>query len=166
MIKETRDYTKEVAVFYKLSEVYPMHCLDMMTEDAAKYVAGPVHLRLGKIFLYGLGTEKNYKNALICYQKAEAFLYDMVADGDPKYKKSLQAAISGQAKARELLLDELPDDEYSILLQQGFRPPAHVFLRSGSILCNPSDRVQMTGLRIKKHKHRRNRMQIQISFKK
>lgn len=100
-------------------------------------------------FLYGLGTEKNYKNALICYQKAEAFLYDMVADGDPKYKKSLQAAISGQAKARELLLDELPDDEYSILLQQGFRPPTHVFLRSGSILCNPSDRVQMTGLRIK-----------------
>ena len=89
-----------------------MHCLDTMTEDAVKYVAGPVHLRLGKMFLNGLGTEKNYRNALICYQKAEAFLYDMVAAGDPKYRKSLEAAISGQAKVRELLLDELPDDEW------------------------------------------------------
>lgn len=80
--------------------------------EAAKFVAGPVHLRLGKMFLNGLGTEKNYRNALICYQKAEAFLYDMVAAGDPKYKKSLQAAISGQAKVRELLLDELPEDEW------------------------------------------------------
>ena len=89
-----------------------MHCINMMTDEAAKYVAGPVHLRLGKMFLNGIGTEKNYRNALICYQKAEAFLYDMVADGDPKYKKSLQAAISGQAKVRELLLDELPDDQW------------------------------------------------------
>ena len=44
--------------------------------------------------------------------KAEAFLYDMVAAGDPKYRKSLNAAISGQAKVRELLLDELPDDQW------------------------------------------------------
>ena len=44
--------------------------------------------------------------------KAEAFLYDMVAVGDPKYRKSLNAAISGQAKVRELLLDELPDDQW------------------------------------------------------
>ena len=36
----------------------------------------------------------------------------MVTADDPKYRKSLQAAISSQAKARELLLDELPDDEW------------------------------------------------------
>ena len=89
-----------------------MRCLDTMTEEAAPIVAGPVHLRLGKMFLYGLGVDKNYKSALICYQKAEAFLYDMVADGDIKYRKSLEAAIRGQAKVRELLLGELPEDEW------------------------------------------------------
>lgn len=90
-----------------------MHCLDTMTDEAAKFVAGPVHLRLGKMFLYGLGTERNYRNSLICYQKAEAFLYDMVASGDSKYRKSLQAAINGQAKVRELLLEELPEDNWN-----------------------------------------------------
>ena len=44
--------------------------------------------------------------------KAETFLYDVVAAGDPKYRKSLNAAISGQAKVRELLLDELPDNQW------------------------------------------------------
>ncbi len=36
----------------------------------------------------------------------------MVADGDIKYRKSLEAAIRGQAKVRELLLEELPEDKW------------------------------------------------------
>ena len=54
-------------------------------------------------FLNGLGTAETPHNALVCYQKAEIYLYDMVARGEWMYKKSWQAAISGQAQAREKL---------------------------------------------------------------
>ena len=87
-------------------------CLDTMTDEAAPIVAGPVFLRIGNALLYGKGTEKDPKSALICFQKAESFLYDMVAKGDVMYKKSLQAAIDGQAKAREILNKALPNKEW------------------------------------------------------
>ena len=87
-------------------------CLDMMTDEAAPIVAGPVFLRIGNCFLNGNGVEENAKNALICFQKAETWLYDMVAGGDVMYKKSLQAAIDGQAKAREKLAAALPKQEW------------------------------------------------------
>ena len=89
-----------------------MRCLDTMTEEAEKYAAGPVYLRLGKMFLNGTGTEENLKNALICFQKAEAFLYDMVLDGDIKYKKSLEAAIRGHAETGKKLSEKLPEGEW------------------------------------------------------
>lgn len=88
-----------------------VHCLEMMTEEAEKYVSGPVHLRLGKMFLNGLGTDRNAKSALICYQKAEAALYDMVKRGERMYEKSLQAAIDGQAQARIQLQKELQEED-------------------------------------------------------
>ena len=84
-----------------------MRCLDTMTDEAAKVAAGPVYLRLGKAFLYGKGTEANAETALICYQKAELFLYDMVKSGDAMYKKSLNAAVDGQTRAREKLASAL-----------------------------------------------------------
>lgn len=87
-------------------------CIETMTDEAAPFVAGPVFLRLGNAFLYGKGTEKNPMSALICYQKAETFLYDMVANGDAMYKKSLQASIDGQAKAREILTEALPEKQW------------------------------------------------------
>ncbi len=87
-------------------------CLDTMTDEAAPLVAGPVFLRIAKCFLNGIGTEKDAKTALICYQKAETFLYDMVKYGNYMYKKSLQAAIDGQAKARAILAEELPEREW------------------------------------------------------
>lgn len=83
-------------------------CLDTMTDEAAPVVAGPVFLRLGNAFLNGSGVDKDAKNALVCYQKAELYLYDMVANGNVMYKKSLQASIDGQAKAREILGQTLP----------------------------------------------------------
>ena len=83
-------------------------CLETMTDEAALIVAGPVFLRLGNAFLYGNGTEENAKNALVCFQKAELFLYDMVARGDWMYRKSLQDAIAGQGFAREKLTEVLP----------------------------------------------------------
>lgn len=82
-------------------------CLETMTDEAAFSVAGPVFLRLGNAFLYGNGTEENAKNALVCFQKAELYLYDMVASGDWMYRKSLQDAIDGQGLAREKLAKDV-----------------------------------------------------------
>ena len=88
-------------------------CIQTMTDEAAPYAAGPVFLRLGNCFLDGTGVEANAKNALICYQKAESFLYDMVADGIVMYNKSLRAAIEGQEKARAMLAETLPKQEWN-----------------------------------------------------
>lgn len=88
-----------------------MHCLDTMTQQAEGLAAGPIYLRLGNMFLNGTGVEANAKSALVCYQKAEAFLHDMVKDGKGMYRKSMFAAIEGQRKAREKLLEELGEDE-------------------------------------------------------
>ena len=89
------------------------HCMNTMTDEAARHAAGPVYLRLGGAFLYGKGTEANAQTALICFQKAEVFLYGMVKNGDVMYKKSLQAAVDGQQKAREALRRELPEKEWT-----------------------------------------------------
>ncbi len=90
-----------------------MRCLDTMTDEAAPIVAGPVFLRVGNALLYGNGTAQDIKGALICFQKAESYLYDMVARGDYMYKKSLQAAIDGQRKAREKLNEALTPKEWT-----------------------------------------------------
>ena len=89
------------------------HCLNIMTDEAALYAAGPVYLRLGNAFLKGTGTGANAHTALICFQKAEAYLYDMVMKGDFQYKKSLFSAVEGQQKAREALLDKLPAKDWT-----------------------------------------------------
>lgn len=89
-----------------------IHCLEGMTPETEQYVAGPVYLRLGRMFLDGTGTEKDAKSALVCFQKAESFLYDMVKDGDVMYKKSLASAIEGQGKARAILEKELPNENW------------------------------------------------------
>jgi TPR repeat protein len=87
-------------------------CLETMTDEAAGRVAGPVFLRVGNALLNGLGTKEDDKGALVCFQKAESFLYDMVAGGDAMYQASLQAAVEGQAKAREKLAEALPAKEW------------------------------------------------------
>ena len=88
------------------------HCVDMMTEESAALVAGPVYLRLGDALLHGNGVEADAKAALICFQKAESFLYDMVADGNEMYKKSLYSAIDGQTEARAVLERNIPKQEW------------------------------------------------------
>lgn len=88
-----------------------IRCLDLMTDEAAITVAGPVYLRVGSALLTGEGVEADPKGALVAFQRAELFLYDMVAGGDAMYKKSLQAAIDGQAKARAMLAEALLDRE-------------------------------------------------------
>ena len=88
-------------------------CLQMASDEDSKYVSGPVHLRLGNLCLNGIGTEKNLQQALLHYSLAEIMLLQMVQDGDYMYKKSLRDAIDGQAKARALLMEQLPGGEWA-----------------------------------------------------
>ncbi len=85
-----------------------LRCFEMMNPEEDYYAAEPVFLRLGNAFLYGEGTKKDPRAALKYFHFAEEFLYDLVAEGEEMYRKSLQAAIDGQAKARRLLAKKLP----------------------------------------------------------
>ena len=88
-------------------------CLSSMDKESAKYVGGPVHLRLGNMFLNGVGVERKPEQAMWHYHAAEYFLYNMVKDGDFMYKKSLRDAIEGQNQARKIMAGMLPEDEWS-----------------------------------------------------
>ncbi len=102
--------------FVEKNEIEALHiymrCFVDMTEDQAAYVAGPVCLRIARMFLEGLGTEPDARKAFQFYQQAESRLYDMVKGGDVMYKKSLLAAIEGEEKARQKMMEELPGDEW------------------------------------------------------
>ncbi len=87
-------------------------CLNLMSDDDRSYIAGPVHLRLGNMYLDGIGTEQDAESALFHYNLAELMLYSMVKDGNCMYKKSLRLAIEGQAKARDMLSRNIPEDEW------------------------------------------------------
>ena len=85
-----------------------VRCVELMTHDVVYEIAGPVHLRLGQLYLYGEGTEKDPSEALRCFQIAERYLYGMVMSGELMYRGSLKAAVEGQAKARKILMKKLP----------------------------------------------------------
>ena len=87
-----------------------LRCLSMIDDDTPADTAGPLYLRLGKVFLNGIGAEKDCKYALECYQKAEAYLYEVLENGDDMYKNSWQEAIEGQAKARAELVRNLSEE--------------------------------------------------------
>ena len=57
--------------------------------------------------------EKNLRNAMVCYQKAEVFLCDMVLAGDVMYRKSLEAAVSGQDAVRKELEAAMPETQWA-----------------------------------------------------
>ncbi|MCR5226505.1 MAG: sel1 repeat family protein [Eubacterium sp.] len=89
------------------------HCLDIMTDEAARVTAGPVYLRLAKCYLNGHGIEVDLMAALNCYQKAEFYLTKMVIeDGNYMYKNSLDGAIEGQKKVREELSKFIPSKDW------------------------------------------------------
>ncbi len=89
------------------------NCRRSLGDEATAFAAGPVYLRLGSAYLEGRGTGADLRKALQCFQKAEIYLYNMVMNGDFQYKKSLFSAIEGQQKAREALLRDLPEREWT-----------------------------------------------------
>ena len=96
-------------------EAYAVYnrCLELVDSETRDVVSGPVHLRLGNLYLNGIGTEKDPQQALLHYSLAEILLLRMVQDGDYMYKKSLRDAIDGQAKARAILMEQLPGGEWT-----------------------------------------------------
>ena len=90
-----------------------IRCLDLVDGDERDVVSGPVHLRLGNMCLNGIGTQKNPEQALLHYNLAELMLLQMIRNGDYMYKNSLREAIEGQAKARALLMENLPGGEWT-----------------------------------------------------
>ena len=64
--------------------------------------------------LAGEGTDKDLQQALLHFNLAEIMLLQMVQDGDYMYKKSLRDAIEGQARARAMMEENLPSDEWTI----------------------------------------------------
>ena len=83
-------------------------CLEISDIDDVM-VDGPVHLRLGDLYLKGAGTDWDPEQAMYHYNLAEILLYRMVKDGDTMYMQSLRNAVEGQRQARMLLKDRLPD---------------------------------------------------------
>ena len=87
-------------------------CYHMISDDNRDYVAGPVNLRLGNMYLGGIGIKQDPENALFHYSLAEIMLYRIVKNGNYMYKKSLRLAVEGQEKARAMLSDSIPTDEW------------------------------------------------------
>lgn len=83
-------------------------CRDGFKENTSKRISGPVYLRLAQMCLEGLGTDQNPAEALRYFHKAEEHLFEVVEKGDVMYRQSLERAVSGAAKARELLRKKLP----------------------------------------------------------
>lgn len=90
-----------------------MRCINTMTDEAAERIAGPVYLRLGKLFMDGTAVDQDLSAALSCYQKAEFFLFNMVMNGDDMYRKSLIAAQEGLEKVRQMMMDALPENKWA-----------------------------------------------------
>lgn len=87
------------------------HCLELLEEDDK--VGGPVHLRLGKMYLEGIGTGEDPERALFEFRIAERLLFEMIRGGDYMYKRSLREAVDGQNMARKKLEEELPSEEWT-----------------------------------------------------
>lgn len=85
------------------------HCYKQMTEFCAKLIGADICMRMGNVYFYGIGTEKNYETALKYYQEAEQHYYRKIRNGDFFAKKGLEGVIEKQNEIRKILLDELPD---------------------------------------------------------
>ena len=89
-------------------------CLELRGEPGFDDAAGPVRLRLGNLYLNGIGTVQDPMLALEHYGQAELLLIRMIQNGDFMYKNSLREAIEGQARARALLMEDFPADEWTL----------------------------------------------------
>ena len=84
------------------------HCYEQMTNGHADMIGADICLRMGNVYYYGIGTEKNYELALKYYQEAEQHFYRKINNGDFFARKSLEDVIEKQDRIRKELLKDLP----------------------------------------------------------
>ena len=80
-----------------------------MNEVCAELIGADICMRMGNVYFYGIGTEKNYEMALKYYQEAEQHYYRKISNGDFFAKKGLEDVIKKQNETRQILLGKLPD---------------------------------------------------------
>lgn len=88
------------------------HCYDQMTEDCAELIGADICMRMGNVYYYGIGTDKNYEHALKFYQEAERYYYKKISNGDFFAKKGLEGVIEKQREIRKVLINNLPSFEW------------------------------------------------------
>lgn len=85
------------------------NCKKSLDKDDEILSAGAdVSLRIGDCYFEGIGTEQDYKNALINYSTAENLYYVRIENGEYFYMDNLKRAIINQQICRQKLLLDLP----------------------------------------------------------
>ena len=88
------------------------HCYAQMNEVCATLIGADICMRMGNVYFYGIGTEKNYELALKFYQEAEQYYYQKINNGDFFAKKGLESVIEKQNEIRNILFRNLPSFDW------------------------------------------------------
>lgn len=88
------------------------HCYKQMTETCKYYIGADICVRMGNVYFYGIGTEKDYSLALKYYQEAEQYFYTKIKNGDYFARSGLENVIEKQNEIRKKLFGELPDFDW------------------------------------------------------
>jgi len=84
----------------------------LLSESKQSDAWGCIYHRIGDLFYYGIGTDKDLMAALHFYQLAETGYYDQMACGDRYHDKQLKKVLELQKKIRATIKDNLPKYNY------------------------------------------------------
>lgn len=84
------------------------YCYSQMTATSKRLIGADICMRMGEVYYYGIGTEKNYELALKFYQESEQYFYQKIKDGAFFARKGLDNVIKKQEQIREVLITTLP----------------------------------------------------------
>jgi len=88
------------------------HCYEQMSGVYSEPISADICKRMGDVYYYGIGTQKNPESAIKFYQEAEQHYYRKINDGDYFARKGLEEVIEKQNEIRNILLKELPSFEW------------------------------------------------------
>ena len=93
---------KEAFYIYK-------RCLATLTEEAIPMVGADIMMRMGDCYYEGIGTEKDYKQALMFYHRAEEMFYERLEEGDFLIRGCYNKCASRQNDVREKMQGQITD---------------------------------------------------------
>lgn len=83
-------------------------CYMMICSSDKTFYRPDVCIRLADAFYTGMGTDVNYRLALMLAQRAEQDFFDKLYNGDNFSRSGLERAVELQENIREKLMEELP----------------------------------------------------------